>query len=87
MAGLGVASFEPPTVCTAEPRHGKPQREAIERGEIPLIRRRPTHEERLIREIVLQLKFRCAPRIFTNKWRNILQRSPRSSPRSMWKAI
>jgi len=78
MAGLGVASFGHingvhmqnldtwETYCSA-----------IGRGEIPLSRAyRPTHEERMIRELVLQLKLgKIRPAYFKDKYAvNILQR-------------
>ena len=78
MAGLGVASFGHVNgVHLQNLDTWETYSAAIERGEIPLNRAyRPTHEERLIRELVLQLKFGSVrPAYFTNKYGvNILQR-------------
>jgi oxygen-independent coproporphyrinogen-3 oxidase len=78
MAGLGVASFghingvHMQNLDTWETYCG-----AIAGGEIPLSRAyRPTHEERMIRELVLQLKLgQIRPAYFKDKYEvNILQR-------------
>ena len=78
MAGLGVASFgyvngvHMQNLDTWETYSA-----AIERGEIPLSRAyRPTEEERLIRELVLQLKLgSIRPQYFRDKYHvNILER-------------
>jgi oxygen-independent coproporphyrinogen-3 oxidase len=78
MAGLGVASFGHINgVHLQNQDTWETYSAAIERGEIPLNRAyRPTHEERLIRELVLQLKFGSVrPGYFTDKYGvNILQR-------------
>jgi oxygen-independent coproporphyrinogen-3 oxidase len=78
MAGLGVASFGHVNgVHLQNLDTWETYSAAIERGEIPLNRAyRPTHEERLIRELVLQLKFGSVrPAYFANKYGvNILQR-------------
>ncbi len=78
MAGLGVASFGHVNgVHLQNLDTWETYSAAIERGEIPLNRAyRPTHEERLIRELVLQLKFGSVrPGYFTDKYGvNILQR-------------
>jgi coproporphyrinogen III oxidase-like Fe-S oxidoreductase len=78
MAGLGVASFGHVNgVHLQNLDTWETYSAAIERGEIPLNRAyRPTPEERLIRELVLQLKFGSVrPAYFTNKYGvNILQR-------------
>ena len=78
MAGLGVASFGHVNgVHLQNLDTWETYSAAIERGEIPLNRAyRPTHEERMIRELVLQLKFGSVrPAYFTNKYGvNILQR-------------
>lgn len=71
MAGLGVASFghvngvHMQNLDTWEPYAG-----AIRRGDLPLNRAyRPSHEERLIRELVLQLKLGAiSPRYFQDKY-------------------
>jgi oxygen-independent coproporphyrinogen-3 oxidase len=78
MAGLGVASFGHVNgVHLQNLDTWETYSAAIERGEIPLNRAyRPTDEERLIRELVLQLKFGAVrPAYFANKYGvNILQR-------------
>ena len=78
MAGLGVASFGHVNgVHLQNLDTWETYSAAIERGEIPLNRAyRPTHEERLIRELVLQLKFGSVrPAYFAHKYGvNILQR-------------
>jgi oxygen-independent coproporphyrinogen-3 oxidase len=78
MAGLGVASFGHVNgVHLQNLDTWETYSAAIERGEIPLNRAyRPTPEERLIRELVLQLKFGSVrPAYFTNKYGvDILQR-------------
>jgi oxygen-independent coproporphyrinogen III oxidase len=78
MAGLGVASFGHVNgVHLQNLDTWETYSAAIERGEIPLNRAyRPTHEERLIRELVLQLKFGSVrPAYFTDKYGvNILER-------------
>jgi oxygen-independent coproporphyrinogen-3 oxidase len=78
MAGLGVASFGHVNgVHLQNLDTWETYSAAIERGEIPLNRAyRPTHEERLIRELVLQLKFGSVrPGYFTEKYGvNILER-------------
>ena len=58
LLGLGVASFSHINGVHVQNLDTWPKyQEAIERGEIPLGRAyRPTHEERMIREFVLQLK-------------------------------
>ena len=58
LLGLGVASFGHINGVHVQNLDTWPKyQEAIERGEIPLGRAyRPTHEERMIREFVLQLK-------------------------------
>jgi oxygen-independent coproporphyrinogen-3 oxidase len=78
MAGLGVASFGHVNgVHLQNLDTWETYSAAIERGELPLNRAyRPTHEERLIRELVLQLKFGSVrPAYFAHKYGvNILQR-------------
>jgi oxygen-independent coproporphyrinogen-3 oxidase len=78
MAGLGVASFGHVNgVHLQNLDTWETYSAAIERGGIPLNRAyRPTDEERLIRELVLQLKFGAVrPAYFANKYGvNILQR-------------
>jgi coproporphyrinogen III oxidase-like Fe-S oxidoreductase len=78
MAGLGVASFGHVNgVHLQNLDTWETYSAAIARGEIPLNRAyRPTPEERLIRELVLQLKFGSVrPAYFTTKYGvNILQR-------------
>ncbi|MEO8260551.1 MAG: coproporphyrinogen-III oxidase family protein [Acidobacteriota bacterium] len=71
MAGLGVASFGHVNgVHLQNLDTWETYSAAIERGEIPLNRAyRPTDEERLIRELVLQLKFGSVrPAYFTAKY-------------------
>jgi oxygen-independent coproporphyrinogen-3 oxidase len=78
MAGLGVASFGHVNgVHLQNLDTWETYSAAIEAGEIPLNRAyRPTHEERLIRELVLQLKFGSVrPGYFADKYGvQILQR-------------
>jgi oxygen-independent coproporphyrinogen-3 oxidase len=78
MAGLGVASFGHVNgVHMQNLDTWETYSAAIERGEIPLSRAyRPTAEERLIRELVLQLKLGSVqPRYFRGKYHvNILER-------------
>ena len=92
MAGLGVASFGHVNgVHMQNLDTWETYSAAIERGEIPLNRAyRPTDEERLIRELVLQLKLgSVAPRLLPDKYGvNILRAirassSPRSTPRAI----
>ena len=78
MAGLGVASFG--HINGVHVQNGdtwEAYSAAIERGELPLHRAyRPTQEERLIRELVLQLKRgTIEPPYFRTKYGvNILER-------------
>jgi oxygen-independent coproporphyrinogen-3 oxidase len=78
MAGLGVASFGHINgVHMQNMDTWETYSAAIERGEIPLSRAyRPTDEERLIRELVLQLKLgSVSPQYFRDKYHvNILER-------------
>jgi oxygen-independent coproporphyrinogen III oxidase len=78
MAGLGVASFGHVNgVHMQNLDTWESYSAAIERGEIPLSRAyKPTSEERLIRELVLQLKLGSVrPQYFRDKYGvNILQR-------------
>jgi oxygen-independent coproporphyrinogen-3 oxidase len=78
MAGLGVASFGHVNgVHMQNLDTWETYSAAIERGEIPLSRAyRPTAEERLIRELVLQLKLGSVqPQYFRGKYHvNILER-------------
>jgi oxygen-independent coproporphyrinogen-3 oxidase len=78
MAGLGVASFGHVNgVHMQNMDTWETYSAAIERGEIPLHRAyRPTGEERLIRELVLQLKLGSVrPRYFRDKYHvDILER-------------
>jgi oxygen-independent coproporphyrinogen-3 oxidase len=78
MAGLGVASFGHINgVHVQNADTWEAYSAAIERGELPLHRAyRPTQEERLIRELVLQLKRgTIEPPYFTTKYGvNILER-------------
>src|SRR6185295_17624263 len=78
MAGLGVASFGHVNgVHMQNLDSWETYSAAVERGEIPLSRAyRPTDEERLIRELVLQLKLGAIrPRYFQDKYHvNILER-------------
>src|SRR5262249_46666289 len=78
MAGLGVASFGHINgVHVQNEDTWESYSAAIERGELPLSRAyRPTPEERLIRELVLQLKFgTIRPAYFRDKYgTDILQR-------------
>ena len=78
MAGLGVASFGHVNgVHVQNMDTWETYSDAIGRGEIPLRRAyRPTAEERLIRELVLQLKLgRVSPSYFSRKYGvNILER-------------
>jgi oxygen-independent coproporphyrinogen-3 oxidase len=78
MVGLGVASFGHVNgVHMQNLDTWETYSEAIGRGEIPLHRAyRPTHEERMIRELVLQLKLgRVEPAYFERKYGvNILDR-------------
>ena len=78
MAGLGVASFGHVNgVHLQNLDTWESYSAAIERGEIPLNRAyRPTHEERMIRELVLQFKFGAVrPAYFSGKYGvNILRR-------------
>jgi oxygen-independent coproporphyrinogen-3 oxidase len=78
MVGLGVASFGHVNgVHMQNLDTWETYSEAISRGEIPLHRAyRPTHEERVIRELVLQLKLgHVEPAYFERKYGvNILQR-------------
>jgi oxygen-independent coproporphyrinogen-3 oxidase len=78
MAGLGVASFGHVNgVHVQNMDTWETYSDAIDRGEIPLRRAyRPTAEERLIRELVLQLKLgRVSPSYFNGKYGvNILER-------------
>jgi len=78
MAGLGVASFGHVNgVHMQNLDTWETYSAAIERGEIPLSRAyRPTEEERLIRELVLQLKLgSIRPQYFRDKYHvNILER-------------
>ena len=71
MAGLGVASFGHVNgVHMQNLDTWETYSEAIERGELPLGRAyRPTDDERMIRELVLQLKLgRVAPAYFAGKY-------------------
>jgi oxygen-independent coproporphyrinogen-3 oxidase len=71
MAGLGVASFGHVNgVHMQNADTWEAYSAAIERGELPLSRAyRPTPEERMIRELVLQLKLGSVqPRYFMNKY-------------------
>ena len=71
LAGLGVASFGHVNgVHVQNLDRWEPYTEAIRRGELPLARAyRPTGEERLIRELVLQLKLgRVRPAYFRDKY-------------------
>jgi len=78
MVGLGVASFGHINgVHMQNQDKWETYSEAVGRGEIPLSRAyRPTQEERLIRELVLQLKLgRIRPSYFAEKYgADILQR-------------
>jgi oxygen-independent coproporphyrinogen-3 oxidase len=78
MAGLGVASFGHVNgVHMQNMDTWETYSASIERGEIPLSRAyRPTDEERLIRELVLQLKVGSVrPKYFLDKYHvNILER-------------
>jgi oxygen-independent coproporphyrinogen III oxidase len=78
LVGLGVASFGHVNgVHVQNVDTWESYSSAIERGEIPLGRAyRPTHEERLIRELVLQLKRgSIRPAYFRDKYGvNVLQR-------------
>jgi oxygen-independent coproporphyrinogen-3 oxidase len=78
MVGLGVASFgHVNRVHVQNHDRWETYAEAVERGEIPLSRAyRPTDEERLIRELVLQLKRGAVqPAYFQDKYAvNILGR-------------
>jgi oxygen-independent coproporphyrinogen-3 oxidase len=78
MAGLGVASFGHVNgVHMQNMDTWETYSASIERGEIPLSRAyRPTDEERLIRELVLQLKVGSVrPKYFHDKYHvNILER-------------
>ena len=78
MVGLGVASFGHVNgVHMQNMDTWETYSETVERGEIPLKRAyRPTHEERLIRELILQLKLgRIDPAYFERKYGvNILRR-------------
>jgi oxygen-independent coproporphyrinogen-3 oxidase len=78
LVGLGVASFGHVNgVHVQNLDTWETYSRAIEQGEIPLSRAyRPTDEERMIREFVLQLKRgSVAPRYFTQKYRvNVLDR-------------
>jgi oxygen-independent coproporphyrinogen-3 oxidase len=78
MAGLGVASFGHVSgVHIQNADTWETYSAAIERGELPLSRAyRPTDEERMIRELVLQLKFgTIRPGYFEEKYAvDILQR-------------
>jgi len=77
MAGLGVASFGHVNgVHMQNLDTWEPYSAAVDRGELPLARAyRPTAEERLRRELVLQLKLgRLSPSYFAQKYGvNILQ--------------
>src|SRR5204863_357126 len=71
MAGLGVASFGHVNGVHMQNRDTwETYSEAVDRGELPLARAyRPTPEERMRRELVLQLKLgRIAPSYFRNKY-------------------
>jgi oxygen-independent coproporphyrinogen-3 oxidase len=71
LVGLGVASFGHVNgVHIQNLDTWEPYREAIEQGTVPLGRAyRPSHEERLIRELVLQLKRgSIRPAYFQNKY-------------------
>ena len=78
MVGLGVASFGHVNGVHMQNKDTwERYSDAVGRGEIPLNRAyRPTSEERLIRELVLQLKLgSVTPAYFKNKYGvNILQR-------------
>ena len=78
MAALGVASFGHINgVHIQNLDTWEAYSAAVRRGEIPLSRAyRPTHEERMIRELVLQLKLGSVrPSYFRDKYRvNILER-------------
>jgi oxygen-independent coproporphyrinogen-3 oxidase len=78
MVGLGVASFGHINgVHMQNHDTWESYSEAVSRGEIPLNRAyRPTHEERMIRELVLQLKRgSIRPAYFADKYGvDILQR-------------
>ena len=78
MAGLGVASFGHINgVHMQNMDTWETYSAAIDHGEIPLNRAyRPSHEERMIRELVLQLKLgTIRPRYFMDKYAvNVLQR-------------
>ncbi len=90
MAGLGVASFGHVNgVHIQNADTWETYSAAIEVGELPLSRAyRPTDEERMIRELVLQLKFgKIRPAYFRDKYgTDILGGSASSSPRSTPKA-
>jgi oxygen-independent coproporphyrinogen-3 oxidase len=71
MAGLGVASFGHVNGVHVQNRDTwEAYAEAIERGELPLARAyRPTPEERMRRELVLQMKLgRLTPSYFREKY-------------------
>jgi oxygen-independent coproporphyrinogen-3 oxidase len=78
MAGLGVASFGHVNgVHMQNLDTWESYSAAIARGDLPLNRAyRPTHEERMIRELVLQFKLgSIRPRYFADKYSvNVLQR-------------
>ena len=78
MAGLGVASFGHVNgVHVQNLDTWEAYSAAIERGELPLSRGyRPTEEERMIREFILQLKLgSIRPRYFSDKYHvNVLDR-------------
>jgi oxygen-independent coproporphyrinogen-3 oxidase len=78
LAGLGVASFGHLSgVHVQNLDRWEPYRDAIRRGELPLDRAyRPVEDERLIREIVLQLKRgSIRPAYFAGKYRvDVLER-------------
>ncbi len=78
MAALGVASFGHTNGTHLQNfDQWEPYREAIRRGELPLSRAyRPTEEERMIRELVLQLKLgSIRPAYFEDKYDvNVLKR-------------
>ncbi len=78
MAGLGVASFGHVNgVHMQNMDTWETYSEAVAAGQVPLRRAyRPTHDERMIRELVLQLKLgRVSPAYFSRKYGvNILER-------------